>query len=154
MGAITETFIATTGLQEGAKYLDGVKTIEGDEFQELLDDLEELDECIDELIGEDEDEVTEEDAARLKAAIRALQLPGEGMPDEAPVPPWKALCAMLRIPESGHAVNLEALPTTLGDALKALSARQSELQQLEKQHADTVAAMEAELAALRTQLPR
>ena len=59
---------------------------------------------------------------------------------------------MLSIPESGHAANLEALPTTLGDALKALSARQSELQQLEKQHADTVAAMEAELAALRTQL--
>ena len=69
LGASVELFIGTSGLQEGTKYLEGLKTIEDDEFRELLNDLEDLDEAVDEMIGEDENHLTEGEAAKLKAAL-------------------------------------------------------------------------------------
>eukprot|EP01049_Picozoa_sp_SAG25_P005061 SAG25_NODE_335_length_9565_cov_55.989858_2_plen_1828_part_00 len=101
LGAKVEAFINMSGLQEGKKYLEGVKTIEGEEFRELLEDMEELDEAVDEMIGE-EDGLTEEEAARLKAALRALRCVDEGAPDEtagphADVRPWTALCTVLQL---------------------------------------------------------
>jgi hypothetical protein len=76
LGAITEDFITISGLQDATTYLDGVKTVAGEEFQELLEDLEDLDEAVDEMLGEGKDDLTEEGAARLKEALRALQSAG------------------------------------------------------------------------------
>ena len=92
------------------------------------------------MVGEGEDELTEEESARLKAALRALQLPQEGVPDEAtgvqaPVSPWEALCARLAIPEDGGPAMPAALPATLDAALEQLSAQQAQIviEQLQKQ---------------------
>jgi hypothetical protein len=76
LGAITEDFITISGLQDATTYLDGVKTVAGEEFQELLEDLEDLDEAVDEMLGEGKDDLTKEGAARLKEALRALQSAG------------------------------------------------------------------------------
>eukprot|EP01047_Picozoa_sp_COSAG01_P013300 COSAG01_NODE_620_length_14784_cov_49.916718_5_plen_1572_part_00 len=82
LGTKVEAFVSTSGLQEGNKYLDGVKTTEDEEFQELLEDLEDLDEAVDEMVGEDDDGLTEEEAAKLKAALRAETLqPPTSLPE-------------------------------------------------------------------------
>eukprot|EP01047_Picozoa_sp_COSAG01_P034817 COSAG01_NODE_2634_length_7332_cov_6393.872390_1_plen_2226_part_10 len=115
LGAKVEAFINMSGLQEGKKYLEGVKTIEDEEFRELLEDMEELDEAVDEMIGE-EDGLTEEEAARLTAALRALRCVDEGAPDEtagshADVRPWTALCTVLgvHLRDDGHAAGTKLL---------------------------------------------
>jgi hypothetical protein len=80
LGSKAEIFIEISGLQEGKKYLEGLKTIKDDEFQELLEDLEDLEEAVDEMVGEDDGELTEEEAVTLKEALHA-QLGTEAAPE-------------------------------------------------------------------------
>ena len=95
-------FIELSGLQERTKYLEGVKTIEDDEFQELLEDVDDLEEAVDEMVGEDEHQLTEGEAAKLKVALRALCDGKETEPNlESDAQPWDRLCDLLTQHEPG-----------------------------------------------------
>jgi serine/threonine protein kinase len=72
LGSKAESFIEMSGLQEGEKYSEGLKTIDDTEFQELLEDLEDLEEAVDEMVGEDDGELTGEEAVTLKKALHVL----------------------------------------------------------------------------------
>jgi hypothetical protein len=100
LGASVELFIDTSGLQEGTKYLEGLKTIEDDEFRELLEDLEDLDEAVDEMVGEDENQLTEDEAAKLKTALHDLCDANTEPQPESDVGPWDQLRTLLQIEQT------------------------------------------------------
>eukprot|EP01047_Picozoa_sp_COSAG01_P080010 COSAG01_NODE_15392_length_1343_cov_2.678457_1_plen_265_part_10 len=137
LGDKAALFIEMSGLQDGQKYLDGVKNIEGAEFQELLEDVEEFEEAVDDMVGDDDgDELTDDEAAKLKGALRALRSAGDETPAPDPhsrgppnepelgpesshmvaqpelgrVEPWHSLCSMLGIPSQKAAVGGDESP--------------------------------------------
>eukprot|EP01047_Picozoa_sp_COSAG01_P039235 COSAG01_NODE_3229_length_6382_cov_76.522521_2_plen_877_part_00 len=138
LGAKTELFIEISCLQEGKKYLEDLETIKGAEFQELLEDMDELDEAVNDMIGEDDVELTEVQAAKLKAALRSLN----GADPEAVQEPqdWHALCESLNLDlaageEAGDtATRVQQLEDQLQELQAQLAEKVQEVQELKTQH--------------------
>eukprot|EP01047_Picozoa_sp_COSAG01_P034155 COSAG01_NODE_2551_length_7464_cov_3.080652_2_plen_99_part_00 len=63
-----------------------------------MEDLDDLDEALDEILGEGKDDLTEEGAARLKEALRALQSACSPATSHArAAQPWEELCSSLQL---------------------------------------------------------
>ena len=119
-----ELFIESSGLQEGQKYLEGLKTIEDDEFRELLDDLEDLDEAVDEMVGEDENQLTEDEAGKLKAALHGLCDGNRGPLPEPYLGSWDQLCAWLQNEQTTNPVQqVRKLPISRWSSVGVLALR-------------------------------